>query len=86
MSLLVNKLFVQPQVSLARSDALRAQKQNQNNLLTCKSLIKIMEKTMPPHKIQRFRRTGRSKNVEANSEKHILITMVSHGYKWDKCT
>ena len=43
-------------------------------------------KTMPPHKIQRFRRTGRSKNVEANSEKHILITMVSHGYKWDKCT
>ena len=86
MSLLVNKLFVQPQVSLARSDALRAQKQNQNNLLTCKSLIKIMEKNMPHHKIKRFHRTGRSKNVDANSEKIILITMVINGYKWAKYT
>ena len=68
------------------SDALRAPKKNQNDLLTCKSLIKIMEKTMPRHKIKRFRRTGCSKNVDANSEKSILITMVSHGYKWAKYT
>ena len=43
-------------------------------------------KNMPHHKIKRFRRTGRSKKIDANSEKNIFITMVSHGYKWAKYT
>ena len=41
---------------------------------------------MPHHKIKRSRRNGPSKNVDANSEKDILITMVIHGYKWAKYT
>ena len=77
---------MQPQVSLAQLRRAPRPQKNQNDPVDMQIIDQNHGKTMPRHKIKRFRRTGCSKNVDANSEKSILITMVSHGYKWAKYT